>query len=160
MLVLTVVGSVGLSSFAAVNSVMAVFWPVPFGMVAVTRMLLGISIGEEDHRSVVDIMHVAITRGIVLAVGIATALTLLAEPITNMFYRDPADPIYQMTIQAFRILPWCMPLAVVSLNFACYAQATEKKLLAILLPAFAARCSWWRSSRSTTGVCPGRWRTC
>ena len=45
-LVLQYVGSVGVSAFAASNSLLAVVWAVPFGMVAVSRMLSSISIGE------------------------------------------------------------------------------------------------------------------
>ena len=131
ILVLRCVGSIGVSSFAAVNSVMAVFWPVPFGMVAVMRMMMGVSIGEEDRRSLVDIMHVMVTRGMLLVTGIVVMLVLLAEPITCMFYRDPADPIYRMTIDAFRILPLCMPFSVISLGFTAYAQAMEKKKMAV-----------------------------
>ena len=134
MLILQFVGSVGLSSFAAVNSVMAVLWPVIFGMLAVMRMLLSISIGEEDHRSVVNIIHIAIRYGLLIATGIAAVLFVLAEPLTCMFFRDPADPIYRMTISAFRILPWCMPFSIISLDMAGYAQAMEKKFLSIVLP--------------------------
>ena len=133
-LVLRFIGSIGVSSFAAVNSVMAVFWPLVFGMVAVNRILLGISMGEEDRRSVVDIMHISITRGMLIVSALALLLCGLGEPITRLFYRDPADPIYRMTIEAFRILPFCMPLAVVSLQFACYAQAAGLKRLQVLLP--------------------------
>ena len=135
-LILAFVGSVGLSSFAAVNSVMAVFWPVPFGMTAVLRMILSISLGEEDRRSVTNIMHIVLTKGVLVTCGITALLVLLAAPITMLFYRDPADPIFGMTVSAFRILPFCMPFAMVSLSFACYAQATEKKVLATVLPLF------------------------
>ncbi len=133
-LIIRYVGSVGLSAFAAVNSVMAVFWPVPFGMLAVTRLLLSVSLGEEDRRSIVNIMHVAITRGVLITCGLAVGLCLLAEPITRMFFRDPSDPVYQLTVSGFRILPFCMPFAIVSLDFAGYAQATGKKLMSIVLP--------------------------
>ena len=133
-LVLKVVGSVGLSAFAASNSLLAVIWAVPFGMVAVSRMLFSISIGEEDRRSLVDVMRIALTRGMLLMCGIVVLLVLLAEPLTQLFYRDPADPVYSMTVMGFRILPLCMPLAMISLHFACYAQTAEKKALSIVLP--------------------------
>lgn len=133
MLILQYVGSVGLSAFAAVNSVMAVFWPIPFGMVAVTRMLLGISIGEEDRKSVADIMRVVLGEGSLFQCGVTLLIILLSTPLTLMFYRNPADPVYMMTLMGFRLLPLCMPLAVISLTFVCYAQATEKKSLSLVL---------------------------
>ena len=133
-LVLQYVGSVGLSSFAASNSLLAVIWAVPFGMVAVARMLFSISIGEEDRKTLVDVMKIAMTRGMLLMCGIVVLLILSAEPLTRLFYRDPADPVYQMTVMGFRLLPLCMPLAMLSLHYASYAQTAEKKVMSIVLP--------------------------
>ena len=39
-----------------------------------------------------------------------------------------------MTVMGFRLLPLCMPLAVISLAFACYAQAAQKKTMSVVLP--------------------------
>ena len=133
-LVLTHVGSVGLSAFAASNSLLAVVWAVPFGMVAVSRMLMSISIGEEDRRSLRDVMHIAMTRGMLLMGIIVAALILAAEPLTRLFYRDPADPVYQMTVMGFRLLPLCMPPAMLSLHYASYAQTAEKRAMSVVLP--------------------------
>lgn len=133
-LLLQYVGSVGLSSFAASNSTLAVVWAVPFGMVAVARMLLSISIGEEDRRSAVDVMHIVFTRGMLLMLGIVALLVLLAEPLTQMFYHDPSEPVYGLTVMGFRLMPLCMPLAVISLAFASYTQTAEKKVMSVVLP--------------------------
>lgn len=133
-LILQYVGTAGLSSFAASNSVMAMFWPVIFGMVAVARMLFSIAVGEEDRRSLVNIMKIILTRGMLLVFGMVAVLVLMAEPLTGMFYRDPADPVYYYTVMGFRLLPLCMPLAVLSLCYVPYAQAAEKKVVSVLLP--------------------------
>lgn len=79
-------------------------------------------------------MRVVLRQCVPLQCGIVVLIVLLAGPFTRMFYRDPADPVYQMTLMGFRILPLCMPLAVVSLNLACFAQAMEQKFLSHLLP--------------------------
>ena len=133
-LVLKYVGSVGISAFAASNSFLAGIWAVPFGMVAVARMLFSISIGEEDRRSLIDTMQIVLTKGMLLMGGIVALLVLTAEPLTQLFYRDPADPVYHMTVMGFRLLPLCMPLAVLSLAFAAYAQTIQRKKLAVVLP--------------------------
>ena len=133
-LVLAYVGSVGLSAFAASNSLLAVVWAVPFGMVAVCRMLFSISVGEEDRRSLVDVLHIAMTRGMLLMCVIVALLVFTAEPLTRLFYRDPSDPVYNMTVMGFRLLPLCMPPAMLSLHYASYAQTTEKKAMSIVLP--------------------------
>ena len=133
-LMLKYIGSAGISSFAATNSFLAVIWSIPFGMVAVARMLFSVSIGEEDRRSLADTMRVIFRRCVPLQCAVSLILVLLAEPLTRLFYRNPAEAVYPMTVMGFRLLPLCMPLAVVSLAFACYAQAAEKKALAIVLP--------------------------
>ena len=133
-LVLQYVGTVGISSFAASNSVMAVLWPVPYGMVAVVRMLYSISIGEKDRRSLIDVTRIMLTRGMMIVLGIVALLVIAAEPLTRLFYQDATDPVYQMTVNAFRIISFCMPLSIISLTFAAYAQSMEKKTLSILLP--------------------------
>ena len=133
-LLLKYVGSVGISAFAASNSLLAITWSVPFGMVAVSRMLFSISMGEEDRRSLVDTMHIIQTRGMLVVCAVVAALILCAHPLTWLFYRDTADPVYHMTVMGFRLLPLCMPLAQISLHFAGYAQIAQKKALSIVLP--------------------------
>ena len=133
-LILKFVGSVGLASFAASNAFLSIIWALPFGMVAVERMLYSISIGEEDRRSLIDTMRVVFWRGVPLMCVVSALLIICAKPLTMMFYRDPSDPVFQMTVMGFRMLPLCMPLAVVSLAFASYAQAAEKHLLSVVLP--------------------------
>jgi len=134
MLIIKYVGSVGLSSFAASNSLLGVVWALPFGMVAVLRMLLSISIGEEDRRSLADGMRIIFRKALPLMCVVSAILILLAHPLTQLFYRDISDPVYDMTVMGFRMLPACMPLAVISLSFACYAQAIQKKVMSVVLP--------------------------
>ena len=133
-LILKYVGSVGLSSFAASNSVLAVFWPVIFGMMAVARMLFTIYAGEEDRRSLVDVMKVVMTRGMAVVLVMVAGLVLSAEPLTRMFFQDPSAPIYQYTVMGFRLLPLCMPLSLWSLVYVPYAQVAEKKIISVVLP--------------------------
>ena len=133
-LILQYVGNVGISSFAASNSLLAVIWAIPFGMVAVSRMLFSISVGEEDRKSLINVFRIVMTKGMMLMAVIIALLILGAEPLTRLFYRDPSDPVYTMTVMGFRLLPLCMPLAVVSLHFASFAQTAEKKVMSIVLP--------------------------
>ena len=133
-LVLKYVGVEGISAFAASNSFLAVIWAVPFGMMAVARMLFSISIGEYDRRSLVDVMKIVLTKCMLIMIGIVALLVIFAEPLTFMFYQDKASDVYHMTMMGFRILPLCMPWSLISLHFACYAQTAEKKKLALVIP--------------------------
>ena len=134
LLIIQYVGTVGVSAFAASNSFLAIIWAVPFGMTAVARMLFSISIGEQDRRSLVNVMKIVLTKCMLIMIGIVALLVILAEPLTMMFYQNKAEPVYQMTVMGFRILPLCMPLSLISLHFSCFAQNSERKALSIILP--------------------------
>ena len=132
-LIIKYVGTDGLSAFAASNSLLAIIWAVPFGMTAVSRMLFSISYGEQDRTTLVNVFKIVMTKGMMLMGCIVILLIALANPLTSLFYQNPAEPVYQMTVMGFRILPLCMPLAVFSLHFVCYAQTAEKKKLSVII---------------------------
>ena len=135
-LLLAYVGSVGLSAFSAANTLLSFVWAVPGGMLAVSRMMISISVGEEDRQTLTDVMRVALKRFVPLMCAISAVLIVLAVPLTRLYYRDAADPVYEMTIWGFRILPLCMPLSVICMHFTCYGQASNKQGLIHTLAVF------------------------
>ena len=129
------VGSVGISAFAAANNLLAVFWSLPVGMMAVSRMLFSVSIGEEDRQTLTDVMRVMFRRFLPLMGAVCALIILCAEPLTRIFFRDPAEPVYRMTVWGLRILPLCMPLAIICMHFSSYSQSAGKTGLVYLLSA-------------------------
>ena len=125
-LILAFVGNAGLSAFAASDSLMRIFWSIPSGMMAVSRMMLSISVGEEDRESLKDTMRVMFRRFVPLMCGVAAFLIIFAVPLTRIYYKDASAPVYTMTVWALRILPLCMPTAVICMHFLCYGQTIEK----------------------------------
>lgn len=130
------VGAAGISAFAAANNLLALFWAIPTGMQAVSRMLMSVAIGEEDRVSLTAVMKNAITRYVPLMCSVSAILILLAHPLTHFFYKDPSDPVYMMTVWGFRILPLCMPLAIVCSHYVSYAQAADKQRFVHVLTIF------------------------
>ena len=133
-LILRYAGSAGLSAFAATNSLFAIIWAYPFGLLAVERMLFSISFGEEDRRTLADTAHIIIAKAVPIMCTISAVLILCADPLTKMFYRDAAAPVYRMTLMGFRLMPLCMPLGLCSLSYASWAQVARKRVMSILLP--------------------------
>lgn len=123
----SVVGSVAISAFAAADNLLRIFWSVPAGMLAVSRMLISVSVGEEDRQSLTDIMRVMFRRFLPLMACICAVIILCAEPLTRIFYRDPSASVYLMTVRGLRILPLCMPLSLICMHFTCYAQTSGKQ---------------------------------
>ena len=127
------VGSAGLSAFAASNSILVLFWTIPTGMLAVSRMLISISVGEEDRQTLTDVMRNMFFRFLPLMCSVSALIILLAVPLTRLFYRDPSAPVFAMTVWGFRILPLCMPLSIICMHFVCYGQASNKQALVHIL---------------------------
>ena len=134
-LITVYVGSAGLSAFAASDSTLCFFWSIPAGMLAVSRMLLSISVGEEDRQTLTDVMRNMVRCFVPLMCVVSVVIILLAVPFTRQYYRDPSAPVYMMTVRAFQILPLSMPLSVISMHFVCYGQVSDKQVLVHILSA-------------------------
>ena len=128
-IILATAGTVGLSAYATAYTFMNIFWSLPDGMEAVSRMLIGVSIGEEDKQALCDIMRVMFRRYVPMALTMTVLIAICAEPLTNLYYHDAAEAVYQMTMWGIRIYPWCFPLSVITMHFNVYANAMEKPAL-------------------------------
>ncbi len=127
------VGTVGISASAGADNLLNIFWAIPSGMMAVSRLIISVSIGEEDRDSLVGVMRGMLRYYVPLITAVSVILSLLAEPMARILFRDPSQPVYMMTVRGLRILPFAMPFGAVSMHFSCYAQAIGKKLLVRLL---------------------------
>ena len=134
ILIVQAVTSLGLSALGAANSLIRLLWAVPNGMLAVSRMLISVSVGEEDRHSLVSIMRNLFRRCVPIMLAAAVLTALLAVPLTRLYYRDPSNPAYMMTIWGLRLIPLSMPLSLITMHMICYSQVTNKKLLMQLLP--------------------------
>lgn len=122
-------GSTGLSAVATVNSFLGLFWAIPVGMMAVSRMLMSVSIGEEDRKTLTDIMRNMFKCSLPLISGIVAVIFVLAEPITNLYYHVPGEAVYSLTVEGLRLMALVMPVAVVEMHFMCYAQTSGKQII-------------------------------
>ncbi len=128
-LITVYVGSAGISAFAAVNNFLGIFWAIPAGMLAVSRMMISVSTGEEDRQTLTDVMRVMFTRFVPIMCVIVIGIIVLAVPLTRIFYRDPSEAVYMMTVNGFCILPLCMPFSIINMHFTCYGQTSGKQAL-------------------------------
>ncbi len=126
-------GTAGISAYAAANNLLAFAWALPWGMLAVSRLMISVSIGEEDRQTLTDVMRVMFRRFLPLMCAVCIMIIACAEPMTRIFYRDPAEPVFMMTVWGLRLLPLCMPLSIICMHFVCYGQASGKQGLVNLL---------------------------
>lgn len=127
------VGAAGLSAYAAANTLLGFAWAVPTGMLAVSRMLISISVGEEDRKTLTDVMRNMFQRFMPLQCAISVVIIMLAVPLTRLYFRDVSNPVYMLTVWGFRLLPICMPLSLMYMHFVCYGQAANKQGLVHIL---------------------------
>ena len=134
-LITSFVGAVGLSAFTACNTFLNLFWSVPNGMAAVSRMLFSVAQGEEDRQTIQDIMRNALYRYVPIMLAVAGFIAIMAFPFTRLYYQDKGDPVFMMTVWGFRLLPFCMPLSLICMHFVCYGQISNKLILVRILSA-------------------------
>ena len=128
-LITSYVGSVGISAYATTCAVMGFFWAIPAGMLNVSRMMMSVSIGEEDRTTLTNVMRTMLYRFIPLQCAISAFIILMAKPFTMIFFQNPADPVFNMTLWGIRIIPLCMPFAVWLMHFSCYALASGRQFM-------------------------------
>jgi len=134
-LLLDHVGAVGVSAFATSGALMGFFWAIPAGMLSVSRMLYSVSEGEEDRQSLVNTMRTLLYRYVPLMCAVSAVIIALAVPFTRMYYRNPADPVFDMTVWGFRLLPLCLPTGLIGMHFMCFGQVTDRQLPTHILAA-------------------------
>ncbi len=123
----TYVGSMGISAFAGANNVMGIFWAIPGGMLAVSRLLISVSAGEEDRQTLSDIIRIMFTRYLPIMLGVDLLIILAAPYLTMIFFRDPSVPVYGMMVDGLRILPLCMCFSIICMHFTCLGQTFGKQ---------------------------------
>lgn len=126
-------GSMRVSAFTAADTLLRIGWALPTGMLAVSRMMISISVGEEDRQTLVDVMRNMFYRFLPLMSAICALVIIFARPLAMLYYSDTSAPVFMMTVWGFRILPLCMPLSIICMHFTCYGQASDKQVLVHLL---------------------------
>ncbi|MBO4266861.1 MAG: ATP-binding protein [Lachnospiraceae bacterium] len=132
-LLLIYVGAAGLSAFTSSDNLLRIAWALPGGMLAASRMVMSISIGEEDRQTLADVMRVMFRRFLPLMSAVSALIIISGNFLAKLYYQDTTDPVYMMTVWGFRILPLCMPLSIICMHFTVYAQSSGKQVLVHLL---------------------------
>ena len=132
-LLMAYVGAAGVSALASSDGLLRLAWGLPGGMMAVSRMVMSISIGEEDRQTLTDVMRNMFRRFIPLMCVICGIIIACAVPLAKLYYKDTSEPVFMMTVWGFRLLPLSMPLAIICMHFTVYAQSSGKQLLVHIL---------------------------
>ena len=127
------VGAEGISAFAASDNLLRIGWALPTGMLAVSRMLISISIGEEDRQTLTDVMRNMFKRFLPLMGVVCILIMSFSKPLAGLYFKDASDPVFMMTAWGFRLLPVSMPLSIILLHFVCYGQSLDRQVFVNVL---------------------------
>ena len=120
------VGSMGISAFAAANNLLGIFWAIPGGMLAVSRMQMSVAVGEEDRQTLGDITRVMFRTYLPMMAAVVGGIILGSGFLSGLFFNGPEIAAYGMMKACLQIIPLCMPLSIICAHFNCYAQILDR----------------------------------
>ena len=129
-------GNVGISAICAANTLMGIAWCLPAGMVAVSRMVMSVGVGEEDRATVSDVMRVMFKKFCLLNNLMAVGIILCAPTLAHIFYQNIFSEVYILTTWGFRLLPLCLAFGSILQHFVCYGQMLGKNFFIQLISFF------------------------
>ena len=132
-LILKYVGNSGLAALATYNTINALLWSIPAGIIAVGRVLLSVSYGEEDRHNLIETMKVTIFKYGVIDLIISIIIGFFASFIAGIYYQDQTSDVFEMTRMAIKIVPPSMILSIICVIFVNWGQIISKHSLVHLL---------------------------
>lgn len=111
-------GSDGMKTYAAINTFGCIYWAVPAGVTAALIMLASVYNGEQDKNGMRILLKTFLTKGIGFVTVLSVFFMLMAVPLTNIFYHDPASAVYKMTVTGFLLFPISSPFSAFTVGFA------------------------------------------
>lgn len=119
----------GLSAFSAINSFGSVFWAVPAGVTSAVMVLGSVYVGEEDRNGLMILMKTFLKRGVGLVALVSLTLSACCVPLTRLFFRNPAEDAYPMTVMGFLLFPLSSPLSALTVGFSNYFHCMQREKL-------------------------------
>ena len=121
-IILKNIGNMGVAALATYTTINSLLWSFPAGIIAVGRLLLSVSNGEEDKERCTQIMRTVIFRYAVYDLIFSLGVGLFASQITGIYYQDPTSPVFEMTKMAIKLVPPSMFLSIICVIFISWGQ--------------------------------------
>lgn len=124
------VGDSGVAAYAAVCSFGGIFFAVNSGIMAATRLLISVYVGEKDRIGLNIIVRTALTRGVMLNAIVCVVSGLFSSLLATIFYSPDSYELFNMTRIGFILFPISMILTCIYIVFAnCYQSLSRIKLV-------------------------------
>ena len=117
---------------AAMSTVMLanmIFESFGKGVAATGRLLSSVSYGEEDGRSITDIMKSVFTKGLLISLAASVVMFLLSGLVARLFYSDTASGVYLLTVRGLRFCSAVLFLETIAYIFSNYFQSIGRNII-------------------------------
>lgn len=109
-------GNEGLAAFTAVNSFGYIYWAVPAGITSAFITLASIYTGEKDRSEIELLLGIYLKKAVPLELCASVVLSLLAYPLTNIYFHNPSSAVYLMTMTGFILFPLSSPFSTITVG--------------------------------------------
>lgn len=136
LLIVRFVGPLGVSAFAATDAFGCIYYAGMGANGSATRLLTSVYYGEKDDTGLVEIMRIAMKKGLALVTGITIVLSALYYPCTRAFFSVADGEVYNMTKWGFILSPFMIPFSTFYLIYQNYCQCLGRMKSVYILSAF------------------------
>ena len=105
------------------------------GIAAAGRIMTSLFYGEEDGRSIVKVIRIIFSKGMLIVLAASAASFLLADAAAGLFYVDPLSEAHQLTAMTMRYGSVVLFLQAVYFIFHDYFQAIGRNGIVNILSA-------------------------
>lgn len=125
-LVMGTVGATAMAAFSVQQNLATMLLSVGIGLSGATLLLTGIGYGEQDRRSLMDVVRMS-GYSCVCIVGLFSAVVfVLAKPLVSL-YLSSTESSFTLAVHAVRYLALSLPLSAWVYCSGCYEQGIEHK---------------------------------
>ncbi len=128
-LLLIIAGSTAVAALAVQNSLGSLIGAVSIGIGMTTLLLSSVILGEEDTRSLSDLMNYAVKWGAIMTAGIAVLVFFLADVLAAMFGTGDPEAL-ALAGRVIRFYALSLPFNTINVVFMNYFQAADNKWMA------------------------------
>ena len=129
-------GMDAVAALAAYNTLGSFLFSFPLGIVSVYRLLASVSTGDEDRTMLKKVSKVAMMKFGLITLVFSVLICIFAVPCTYIFFRNPAETVFALTVLVFRIYPLSIAFSLICMLFVAYGQVMKKNALVQVLSFF------------------------
>lgn len=136
VMLMQTVGEIGIASLSAQSTLGAFEYGMSYGISVASRTLFSVFIGSKDSDSIKSVMKIAFKKILPVSFISSVIMASLCVPLTRIFFTDPTQEVYRLTMQLFLIFPYAMFLSGICQIFSVYYQCHSWLKITNLLSFF------------------------